>query len=129
MARVLIIEDDPSLLDSLRDLLTLAQLECSVAASAEQGLAIFKADGASLVVCDVQLPDMTGYQVCQLLKRDGPSKDIPVVLMSGRFTESEDIVQGIELGASDFFTKPFDPRFFIARLKSLLRPPPAALQN
>jgi DNA-binding response OmpR family regulator len=73
------------------------------------------------VVTDIQLPDMSGYQVCQSLKRVPGLKHVPVVMITGRFTEPDDKVQGFESGADEFFSKPFDPYLFVARLKSILR--------
>jgi len=64
---------------------------------------------------------MSGYQVCQSLKRATVSKNLPVVMITGRFTEPEDKIQGFESGADEFFYKPFDPTYFVARLKSILR--------
>ena len=79
-----------------------------------------------LVVMDIQLPDISGYQMCQTMKRDPSSRGVQVIMMTGRFTEPEDRVQGFEMGADEFFCKPFDPRYFIARVKSILKamPPP-----
>ena len=74
-----------------------------------------------LVVTDIQLPDMSGYQLCQSLKKDPASRHVPVVMMTGRFTEPDDRLQGFDLGADEFFSKPFDPVFFVARIKSILR--------
>ena len=121
--KILVVDDDPGIRESLRDLFSLDNFECAVAASAEEGLALIREEMPQLVVADVQLPDMTGYQLCQTLKRDPASQSVPVVMISGRFTEPEDKIQGLELGADEFLSKPFDPTYFVARVKSLLRVP------
>jgi len=119
---ILVIEDELSMRESIRDILALENIECTLVSSGEAGLASARKDLPRMVVTDVQLPDVSGFQVCQDLKRDPASHHIPVVMMSGRFTEAQDKVQGLESGAEDYFVKPFDPSFFLARIKSLLRP-------
>ena len=82
---------------------------------------MFQLHKPQLVVLDLQLPDMSGYQLCQLFKKDPSLRRVPVVMVSGRFTEPQDRIQGFELGADDYFAKPFDPVLFVARIKNLLR--------
>lgn len=119
--KILVVDDDAGIRESLKDLLALENFECSVATSGKEGLAMARAAQPQLVVTDVQLPDMSGYQLCQSLKRDPLSTHIPVVMITGRFTEPEDRLQGFDLGADEFFSKPFDPVIFVARIKSILR--------
>lgn len=121
MKRILVIDDDASVRESIRDLLTAEDISCSMAGTGKEGLAMAQAENPELVVTDVQLPDISGYQICQTLKRNPDSRKIPVVMVTGRFTEPQDKVQGLESGADEFLTKPFDPQFFIARVKSILR--------
>lgn len=119
--KILVIDDDPGILESLKDMLALENIECLLATNATQGLSLAGSGNPELIVTDVQLPDMSGFQVCQSLKRDPSFKKIPVVMMTARFTEPQDRVQGLELGADDFFVKPFNAVYFVARLQSLLR--------
>jgi DNA-binding response OmpR family regulator len=120
-SHILIIEDEASVRESIRDILSLENIPCTLVGSGEAGLAAARDQKPSMVLTDVQLPDVSGFQVCQSLKRDANSRHIPVVMMSGRFTESQDKIQGLESGADEYFVKPFDPSFFLARIKSLLR--------
>jgi two-component system, cell cycle response regulator len=120
-ARILVIEDDAAVRESLKDMLSLDNYDCTVAGSGREGLALAESLRPALVVTDVQLPDMSGYQLCQDLKKDPISRHIPVIMMTGRFTEPDDRLQGFELGADEFFAKPFDPVYFMARVKSILR--------
>src|SRR4051812_42477175 len=106
---IVVIDDDASIRDSLTDLLALENWECLTAGNGKEGLDLVESVKPQLVVTDVQLPDMSGYQVCQDLKRNRGSKNIPVIMMTGRFTEPKDKVQGLESGADEFFAKPFDP--------------------
>lgn len=126
MTRILVIDDDASMRESLKDLLAMEEFDCDVADTGKKGLAMFHLHRPELVVMDAQLPDVSGFQLCQLMKKDPELKRVPVVMVSGRFTEPQDRVQGLELGADDFFTKPFDPVLFVARIKNLIR---SALQD
>jgi len=118
---IVVIDDDAGIRDSIKDLLALEDWNCVVAETGQDGLDLIKSLNPQLVVTDVQLPDMSGYQVCQSLKRSTASKNVPVIMITGRFTEPDDKVQGFESGADEFFSKPFDPILFMARLKSILR--------
>src|SRR4051794_25099348 len=122
--RVLVIEDDDGLRDSLQELLSSENWECSVAENAVQGLEKARAEQSRLVVMDMQLPDMTGFQLCRTLKKDPVLHDVAVVMISGRFTEPEDHQQSIESGADAYFAKPFDPALFMARVRHILHEPP-----
>jgi DNA-binding response OmpR family regulator len=119
--KILVIDDDAGIRESLKDLLALEEYECVMARSGEEALAMVASAQPQLIVTDVQLPDMSGYQVCQSLKKDPASRHVPIVMMSGRFTEPQDRLQGFDLGADEFLSKPFDPGYFVARIKSLLR--------
>jgi len=119
--RILVIEDETSMGESLKELFSLDEFECEVADTGKKGLAMFQLHKPQLVVLDAQLPDVSGFQVCQMIKKDPLLKHTPVVMVSGRFTEPQDRVQGLELGADDFFAKPFDPVLFVARIKNLIR--------
>ena len=118
---IVVIDDDAGIRDSIKDLLALENWNCVVAETGQRGLDLIKSLNPQLVVTDVQLPDMSGYQVCQSLKRSTASKNVPVIMITGRFTEPDDKIQGFESGADEFFSKPFDPTLFMARLKSILR--------
>jgi len=121
LATIVVVDDDAGIRESLKDLLALENLDCAVAATAKEGLALVQSLRPQLLVTDVQLPDMSGYQLCQSLKRDPAYRGLPVVMITGRFTEPDDKVQGFESGADEFFSKPFDPFLFVARIKSILR--------
>ena|ERR1700687_1532743 len=118
---IVIVDDDPGIRDSLKELLTHENWKCEIAETGEEGLELVEALSPQLVVTDLQLPDMSGYQLCQTLKREPRSRHLPVVMITGRFTEPDDKIQGFESGADEFFSKPFDPVLFVARIKSILR--------
>src|SRR5438105_4635024 len=119
--RILVVDDDAGIRETLRDVFLLDDFDCALAASAEEALALVASEKPQLIVSDVQLPDMSGYQLCQTLKRDALSRHVPVILISGSFTEPEDRLQAFELGADEFFAKPVNPMYLVARVKSILR--------
>ncbi len=122
MTAVLLIEDD----DNLRDALSLALHRyghvVTVAASGEAGLAAL-ADGApDIVVLDVMLPGVDGFEVCRRIRaRSG----VPVIMLTAR-GEDVDVVSGLETGADDYVVKPVQPRILDARIKAVLRRTPTA---
>jgi DNA-binding response OmpR family regulator len=121
LATIVIVDDDAGIRESMKDILAVENLDCAVAGTGEEGLELVETLRPQLVVTDLQLPDMSGYQLCQTLKRDPYSRHMPVVMITGRFTEPDDKIQGFESGADEFFSKPFDPVLFVARIKSILR--------
>jgi DNA-binding response OmpR family regulator len=122
---VLVVEDDRSLRESICELLTLESLGVCVAGTGSEATLALEENDFNLAIVDVQLPDVSGYQLCQDMKRNPHWRKIPVVMITGRFTEPQDKIQGLESGADEFLTKPFDPSYFIARVKSILRGVPA----
>src|ERR1044071_1494654 len=125
-ATILVIDDDLGICESLKDLLALENWECVAVDNGKKALELVRSLRPELVVTDVQLPDMSGFQLCQSLKRDPGTRAIPVVMITARFTEPDDKVQGFESGADEYFSKPFDPVLFVARIKSILRGLPQA---
>jgi DNA-binding response OmpR family regulator len=118
---ILVVDDDAGIRESLKDLLALEHYDCKVAETGKEGLKLAETVKPQLVVADVQLPDMSGFQLCQSMRRSPTSRKVPVVMITGRFTEPQDRVQGFESGADEYFCKPFDPVLFVARIKSILR--------
>src|SRR5690242_19546886 len=98
-ATIVVVDDDAGIRESLNALLALENWDCAVAETGEEGIELVEALKPQLVVTDLQLPDMSGYQLCQNLKRDPDSRHVPVVMITGRFTESGDKIQGLESGA------------------------------
>jgi two-component system, OmpR family, catabolic regulation response regulator CreB len=115
--RVLIVEDEPGIADTLQYALRTDGFEPQWAATGEEALAQFKAQPPALVVLDVGLPDTSGFE---LFKRLREVADVPVVFLTARSDEIDRVV-GLELGADDYVPKPFSPRELVARVRSILR--------
>jgi len=124
-ARALVVDDDEGMLGLLERLLGAAGLEVTTAATGEAALVAALAERPDVVTLDVNLPGLSGYEVCRALREAyGPS--LPILFLSGSRTESFDRVAGLLLGADDYLTKPFAPDELLARVRGLVRRSPPA---
>ena len=118
MERILIIEDEKSILLALEDNLKLEGYEVSSALDGEQGLSMAREQEYDLIILDIMLPKKDGFEVCKALRQDGIAT--PILMLTAK-SQEVDKVLGLELGADDYVTKPFSPRELLARVKALLR--------
>ena len=118
LPKLLIIDDDAHLRESLAEVLELDGFECHQAGAAKEGIAAAAKLTPEIVIMDIQLPDSSGFQICQELRKR--SKTVILIMMTGRFLSSEEKKQGFELGADEYITKPFDLAELSARIKQLL---------
>ena len=116
--RILIVEDEPAMVQGLRDNFEYEGYEVISAGDGVVGLERALADNPDLVVLDVMMPRMSGLDVCKQLKTQRPS--IPIIMLTARGQEIDKVV-GLELGADDYVTKPFSIRELMARVKAVLR--------
>lgn len=116
--RILIVEDEDSLREGLVDLIRAAGHEVDAAATASDGIDIAQADEPDLVVLDVMLPDGSGFDICESLRRTHP--EIAILMLTARGSE-EDKVKGLNAGADDYVTKPFGARELLARIEAVSR--------
>ncbi|HUS92153.1 MAG TPA: response regulator transcription factor [Phycisphaerae bacterium] len=115
---VLIIEDDPALLRGLKDNFEFDGYRVLTADEGEKGLEAALGGGAELIVLDIMLPKVNGYEICRLLRAEG--LETPVIMLTAKGQES-DVVLGLNLGADDYVTKPFSIKELLARANALLR--------
>jgi two-component system, OmpR family, phosphate regulon response regulator OmpR len=115
--RVLIIDDDQRLSAMLADYLASAGFEVRAAGDGASGLAGLAAKGADVVVLDIMLPDLDGFEICRRIRA---VSDVPILMLTAKGDETNRIV-GLEIGADDYLPKPFSPRELQARLKAILR--------
>lgn len=118
LPKLLIIDDDAHLRESLAEVLELDGFECHQAGDAKHGISAAHQVAPDVVIMDIQLPDSSGFQICQELRKR--SKTTILIMMTGRFLSSEEKKQGFELGADEYITKPFDLAELSARIKQLL---------
>ena len=117
-ARILVIEDDASLRRGLCDNLAAQGWEVCSAAGGEEGLRLALSWKADLILLDLMLPSVNGYEICRSLRLEGAQT--PVLMLTAK-GQTEDVVRGLELGADDYVVKPFALQELLARVKALLR--------
>lgn len=115
--RILIVEDEPSIADNILYSLESEGFAPCVCTTGADAIARAKAEDFSLVVLDVGLPDMTGFEVCRQLRA---ARDVPVIFLTARNSEVDRVV-GLEIGGDDYLCKPFSPRELTARIRAVLR--------
>jgi len=120
MAKILIVEDEERILMALEDDLGFQGYQVSGATDGAQGLALAKEGGYDLIILDIMLPTMDGFEICKQLRQAGDTT--PILMLTAK-SQEVDKVLGLELGADDYVTKPFSPRELAARVKALLRRP------
>jgi two-component system, OmpR family, alkaline phosphatase synthesis response regulator PhoP len=113
MVRVLVVDDDPVILHLIVLNLELEGHEAVTAMSGMQALELARSEQPDVLVLDVMLPGMDGFEVCRTLQHDRSTERIPVVLLSARALHS-DVQRGLEAGAVEYVTKPFDPLDLVA---------------
>ena len=118
MSKILIVEDEPNMRLGLKDNLEFEGYEVNLAEDGETGLKHILEGNYSLVLLDVMLPKISGYDICKIVRKSG--NDIPIILLTAK-GEEIDKVLGLELGADDYVTKPFSLRELLARIKAVLR--------
>ncbi|HTM47345.1 MAG TPA: response regulator transcription factor [Bryobacteraceae bacterium] len=118
MKRVLVIEDEPAILRGLADSLRFESYEVLTASDGEEGYRAARQDNPDLIVLDLMLPKLSGYEVCQRLRKEGVNT--PILMLTAR-SEEADRVLGLDLGADDYVAKPFAVRELMARVRALLR--------
>lgn len=115
---ILVIEDQAKLADNIRQFLEMEHYAVTVANDGKEGFEIAMTQGVDLVILDINLPGMDGYLICSLLREN--KKNMPILMLTARAKQQE-IVQGLNWGADDYLTKPFDLDELLARVRALLR--------
>lgn len=124
-ARVLLIEDDRDIAELVAMYLEQDGIDAATAATGEAGLEAFRGGRWDLVVLDINLPGMDGFEVLSEIRKDS---EIPVVILSAR-RDDVDVVYGLGIGADDFVTKPFSPKVLVARIRARIRRTRGAVQR
>ncbi len=119
LGEVLIVDDDPVFRDYVANLFARAGLEANVIGRGEEALALAREDPPELAILDVCLPDISGYEICRVL-RERFGENLPIIFVSGERTEPYDRTAGLLVGADDYLVKPFDPDELLARARRAL---------
>lgn len=118
--KILVADDIKQNVKLLRVILTAAEYDVVEAYDGEEALEKARGEHPDLILLDIMMPKMTGYEVCQKLRADASTKNIPIVMITA-LHEMNDRIKGIEAGADDFISKPFNKAELLARIKALLR--------
>jgi len=114
---ILVVDDEPNIAELARMYLQQAGFRVEAAADGQQALSQVRRLHPALVVLDLMLPDLDGWEVCRRLRAES---DLPIIMLTAR-TDDVDRIVGLELGADDYVTKPFNPRELVARVRAVLR--------
>ena len=118
-AEILIVEDSPTQAEQLKFILERNGYRFSAAQNGREALTVIRAHPPALVISDIVMPEMDGYQLCSELKKEGAFKNIPVILLTS-LSDPVDVVKGLECGADNFIFKPYDEKYLIARIAYML---------
>lgn len=118
MKRIIIIEDDVSILRGLKDNIEYESYEVLTATNGEQGYWMIQEKKPDLIILDLMLPKMNGYELCRKLRKEGIST--PILMLTAR-GEEKDRVRGLDIGADDYVSKPFSIAELLARIRAIMR--------
>jgi len=118
--KILIVDDEEPIRELIRYNVEKEGYTSVTAPNGTTALNLTRSDKPDIIILDLMLPDMSGLDVCRVLKNDRTTAAIPIIMVTAK-TEDSDIVTGLELGADDYVTKPFSPKVLTARIKSVLR--------
>jgi DNA-binding response OmpR family regulator len=116
--RILVVDDEPGVLRGLKDIFSSKGFTVLTAADGESGLELALNDSADLIVLDIMLPRVSGFEICRAVRENG--LQMPILMLTAKGQE-EDIILGLNLGADDYITKPFRIGELVARVKAFLR--------
>ncbi len=117
---ILAVDDEEDILEIIRYNLIKENYYVTCITSGEEALTKAKSEKPDLILLDLMLPEMDGFEICKLLKNDPETSHISIIMITAKGEEA-DIVAGLELGADDYITKPFSPKVLIARIRTVLR--------
>jgi DNA-binding response OmpR family regulator len=115
--KILLVDDEPEILDICRDYLKASAFEVVTAKDGLQGLSAARREKPDLIVLDLMMPEMDGLDLCREIRRES---NVPIIMLTARVEEVDKLI-GLEIGADDYMTKPFSPRELVARVKVVLR--------
>jgi two-component system alkaline phosphatase synthesis response regulator PhoP len=118
--RILVVDDDKEIVRLVRAYLEKAGYQVLIAYDGQTALHVLRHDHPTLVVLDLMLPDQDGWDITRLVRSDPTLADTPIIMLTARIEDTDKVI-GLELGADDYMTKPFNPREVVARVRAILR--------
>jgi CheY-like chemotaxis protein len=119
-AKILVVDDNPANAELLEAFLRDSPWETAVATGGADALEKVASFSPDVILLDIMMPDISGFEVCRTLKEDPATRDIPIIMVTA-LTELEDVERGVESGTDDFLSKPVNRLELLTRIKSLLR--------
>jgi two-component system phosphate regulon response regulator PhoB len=117
---ILVVDDELPIIELIQYNLKKEGFTVLTAENGARALELARSEKPDLIILDLMLPDMGGFDICRILRNDSSTARIPIIMATAKTSDS-DIVSGLELGADDYITKPFSPKVLVARVKSVLR--------
>ncbi|MEM7533470.1 MAG: response regulator transcription factor [Chloroflexota bacterium] len=117
MTKILLVDDEPNIVELNEMYLSSEGYEIATATDGIEALTAFRIEKPDLIVLDVMMPDLDGWEVCRRIREES---DVPIIMLTARGEDIDRIV-GLEMGADDYMSKPFNPRELLARIRSVLR--------
>ncbi|MFC1484985.1 response regulator transcription factor [bacterium] len=121
VARILVVDDEPDILLLIKEHLNKEGFTVLTARTADAAIKIAKEDIVDLVVLDLELGGISGWDVCKILREEEKTKKVPIIMITAKHIETDDIVKGLEIGADDYVVKPFKLNVLQARINAILR--------
>ena len=118
--KVLVVDDETSIREMLRLALEISDFECIEAADIHEAYRLITDDAPDIILLDWMLPGGSGIELLRRLKKEEATQTLPVIMLTAK-THEDNVIQGLEVGADDYITKPFAPKELIARMKAILR--------
>ena len=119
--KILVVDDEPSNVELLKDLLTPQKYAVETASSGKEALTIIQESTPDLILLDVMMPAMNGFQVCSKIRDDKSIPYFPIIFITAYHIDQTDIIQGLEMGGDDYIRKPFDASELFSRIRACLR--------
>jgi len=121
MKRVVVVDDDPDLGPAIRDAISGKDVEVEVPGDARAALPVILREAPDLVILDVNMPGMSGWELCAILRRQSTTRELPILFLTGR-QELKDRITAMQSGGSDYLTKPFSVDALREKVRALLFP-------
>ena len=120
MKKILVVDDEKAILDLVKRILTRGGFEVITASDGEEGLAKVYSEAPDLMILDINMAGMNGWEVCGKIRGDPLYKHLPIIMLTVR-KKKEDQLKGLDLGGDEYITKPFYPKELLARVKTVLQ--------
>ena len=121
LKKLLLVEDDEDISSLIKTLFEQEQFDVEIKSSADDALVLLSLDKPDIIIMDLKLPGVDGFELTRIIKSKKELADIPIIIISGKYLTAEDKIHALDLGADDYITKPFSLGELLARVNSVLR--------